>query len=184
MDKKLIGLKALGLLVSPVCLLLAACGGGDSVAGAPNVTTVSNIALSASGATVTADYGMVSTANFVNDGDSTTIANYWAGNVTGDAVTIDFGRMRSVEKVIVYTNDTSFNSSSPEKVIEISSDNITWKTTAQFTGGDVSCPGYSVGSGKISCTFASPQSIQYFRVRITSATPSDQHIIEMEAIGR
>ncbi|MDQ8036763.1 MAG: discoidin domain-containing protein, partial [Pedobacter sp.] len=104
-------------------------------------------------------------------------------NITGDTLTVDFGRLRNITSVVVYTNDTSFNSASPVKIIEISADNTSWKKTAQPTGGDVACLSYATGSGKISCTFASAQSVRYFRVRITSATPGGQHIVEMEAQG-
>ncbi|MGH8493141.1 MAG: discoidin domain-containing protein [Moraxellaceae bacterium] len=142
-----------------------------------------NVALPANGATLAATYGLGSIASFVNDGDSTTTTNFWAANIVGDTVTIDFGRLRNVTSVTVYTNDTSFNSVSPAKYIEISSDSTVWKKTAQLTGGDVGCSSYSAGSGKISCTFSATQSVRYLRARVTSATPGGQHIVELEAQG-
>ena len=39
---------------------------------------------------MSATYGGA-TANFVNDGDTATTTNFWAGNVSGDTVTVDFG---------------------------------------------------------------------------------------------
>lgn len=175
--------------LAALSLLLSACGGGSGGGGtsaappAPAAATGPvNVALPANGATVSATYGGT-TANFVNDGDSATTTNFWTGNVADDAVTIDFGRLRQVTEVTVYTNDLSFSSSSPKKYIEVSADNITWKTTAQVTGGDVGCSTYSSGSGKIRCVLSPMQSIRYFRVRVTAVAPSTQNIVEMEAVG-
>lgn len=182
--KKMVYLAALGA----ASILLTACGGGGDSGGSGSATTPAtatpvNVALPVNGATVAATYGLGSTSAFVADGDNTTTTNFWAGNIIGDTVTIDFGRLRSVSSVTVYTSDTSFNSGSPAKYIEISADNTTWLKTAQVTGSDVGCSSYSAGSGKISCTFPTAQSIRYFRVRVTSATPGTQHIVEMEAQG-
>lgn len=169
-------------------LLLSACGGGSSDTPAatasppPTAATPLKVSMAANGASVSATYGGYTT-NFVNDGDTITTTNFWAGNVTGDTVTVDFGSMRTVTEISVYTNDTSFNSGSPEKYIEISDDNAQWKKTAQVVGGDVDCSTFSAGSGKIRCVFSSPQSIRYFRVRVTSATPATQEIVEMVALG-
>lgn len=167
---------------------LTACGGaepssGDPAGGTPAAATPVNVALPGNGATVAASYGLGTLSAFVNDGDNSTTTNFWAGNITGDTLTIDFGRLRNITSVTVYTNDTSFNSGAPAKYIEISADNVTWKKTAQITGADVSCFIYTSGSGKISCTFAVAQSVRYFRVRITSASPAGQQIVEMEAQG-
>lgn len=162
-------------------VLLAACGGDSQDY---SVSTQINVALPVNGATVTATYDPLVTAAFVNDGDSTTAANFWAGNVTGDTVTIDFGQLRSVKSVTVYTNDTSFNSTSPAKYIEVSANNTSWQKTAQPTSGDIACSSFLADAVKIRCTFSAAQSIRYFRVRIDSATPADQRIIEMEALGR
>lgn len=169
-------------------LLLAACGGGGSPAvpsaAAPaEPATPVNVALTANGASVSATYGNGSTSNFVNDGDSTTTTNFWAGNVADDAVTVDFGQLRQVTEVTVYTNDTSFSSASPAKYIEVSADNSSWQKTAQVTGGNIGCSTFSSGSGKIRCVFTTQQSLRYFRVRVTAAGPSAQHVVEMEALG-
>lgn len=177
-------------LIMMTTMLLQACGGGGdappAAAAAPASTAAVNVALPSNGASVSATYGAGSIDGFVNDGDSTTTTNYWAGNISGDSVTIDFGRIRSVESVTVYTNDLSFSSASPKKVIEVSLDGNTWLKTAQITGGDIACPTFTTSSstGRIYCAFASAQSLRYFRVRVPSATPADQHIIEMEAMGR
>lgn len=175
-------------LVSLV-LLLAACGGGssDSPAAAestpaPAAATPVNVSLTANGASVSATYGGTM-ANFVNDADTSTTTNFWAGNVAEDKVTVDFGSTRTVTEVSVYTNDTSFDSGSPKKYIEISADNVTWKKTAQIVGGDVACSTFSAGSGKIRCVFSTAQSIRYFRVRVTSVAPATQQIVEMVALG-
>jgi hypothetical protein len=179
-------LRLLCLAFTP--LILAACGSDSSSSSTttapPAVAPATvNVALPANGASVSATYGSGSTDNFVNDGDSANTTNFWAANVTGDKATIDFGRLRNVSEITVYTNDTSYSSGTPTKDIEISADNATWKKTALPLGGDITCPTYSAGSGKIRCVFATTQSIRYFHVVITSATPSTQHIIEMEAVG-
>ena len=151
-----------------------------------------NVSLAENGGSVVATYGGAM-ANFVNDGDNTTTTNFWSGNIADDAVTIDFGlsrtitnnheQSRTITEISVYTNDTSFNSVSPTKYIEISADNSTWKKTAQIVGSDVSCSTFSSGSGKIRCVFSTPQSIRYYRVRVVGAAPASQQIVEMEALG-
>ncbi len=171
-------------------LLLAACGGGgggesSSAAGTPSTPVPAvpvNVALPANGATVSATYGG-STKDFVNDGDTTTTTNFWAGNIGGDTVTVDFGKLRNVTDVTVYTNDTSFSSSNPSKYIEVSADNASWKKTAQVVGGDVACASYVTGTGKISCTFSTAQSIRYLRVRVTAVSPGNEHVVEIQATG-
>jgi hypothetical protein len=169
-------------------LLLTACGedsSGSSVtvpAIPPAAATPVNVSLAANGSSVAATYGGAM-ASFVNDGDNTTTTNFWSGNIADDAVTIDFGLSRTVTEISVYTSDTSFNSGSPTKYIEISADNSTWKKTAQIVGGDVSCSTFSSGSGKIRCVFSTPQSIRYYRVRVVGAAPASQQIVEMEALG-
>lgn len=173
--------------VAIITLALAACGGGGSStstssASAPSASSPINVALEANGASVSASYGGP-TANFVNDGDSATTTNFWAGNVTDDYVAIDFGRLRNVSEITVFTNDTSFSSSDPAKYIEVSADGSAWKTTAQAFGGDISCTTYVAGSGKIRCVFPSAQSIRYFRVRVTAVSPAAEQIVEMEAMG-
>ncbi len=161
--------------------LLAGCGGeGQDY----SVSTQINVALPVNGATVTASYDPLVTAAFVNDGDSTTVANFWAGNIPGDTVTIDFGQLRSVKSVTVYTNDTTFNAVSPEKYIEVSANNTNWQKTVQPAGGDIACSSLLANAVRMHCAFSAAQSIRYFRVRIDSATPADQRIIEMEALGR
>jgi hypothetical protein len=164
--------------------VLSACGGGGDNGGAlpsVSVTPPFNVALPINGASVSATYGGA-TASFVNDGD-TTPSQYWAGNSALDTVTINFGRLRRVSSLTIYTNDTSFNSGSPKKYIEISADGLAWKKTAQITGGDVACLNFSTNAGKISCEFATPENIQFLRARIMSDF-SNQKIIEMEAMGR
>lgn len=173
-------------------LLLVACGGGGSPASpsaaAPaEPATPVNVALTANGASVSATYGNGSTANFVNDADSTTTTNFWTGNVADDAVTVDFGQLRLVSEVTVYTNDVTYSSSSPKKYIEVSVDGSTWKTTMQPTSvdstGNVGCFTYEGGSGKLRCVFTAAKSLRYFRVRVTAVAPTTQNIVEMEALG-
>ncbi|MDQ8037492.1 MAG: hypothetical protein REI12_08725, partial [Pedobacter sp.] len=102
--------------LSVAAMSLTACGGGgdsgggSSGGGAPAATTPVNVALPANGATVAATYGLGTLSGFANDGDSVTTTNFWAGNITGDTLTVDFGRLRNITSVVVYTNDTSFNS--------------------------------------------------------------------------
>lgn len=173
-------------VVSALALMMAACGSGGSespaaVPAAP--ANPINVALPASGAVVTATYASGTMANFVTDGDVTTTTNFWSGNVADDAVTVDFGRTRTVTEMSVWTNDTSFNSGSPTKYIEISSDNAIWKKTAQISGGDVACSTLTVGSGKIRCVFTTAQSIRYARVRVVGTAPAAQQIVELQATG-
>lgn len=173
-------------------MTLAACGGGSSsdsgtgggapAAGGGSPATPVNVALPANGASVTATYGGT-TANFATDGDTTTTANFWAGNVADDAVTVDFGKLRTVSNVTLYTNDTSFSSGSPAKYVEVSTDKTTWKKTAQVVGGDISCLNYTSGGGKISCGFATAQAFRYLRVRVTAVSPSAEHVVELQATG-
>ncbi len=150
-------------------LLLISCGGGGSDNQTNDNTQLvdKNVALTSNGGTATATYDNGS-ARFVNDEDTST-SNYWAGNITNDSVTVDLGSIFQVKKIIIYTNDTSFSSTNPSKVIEVSSDNSNWSTTGNLFGGDIPCPTASAGNGKIVCEYFSEQSFRYIRVTITAS---------------
>ena len=182
----------LATLSLPVILLLTACGGGGGGGGGvvgnggnggDSPQTDSNVALASAGASASATYDN-GNAGLVNDGDNST-SNFWAGNITGDSVTIDFGSVKDITSITVYTNSTTFNSTNPDKRIEISEDGNTWSLTAQLTGGDLGCASASMASGRIECTLADRTDARY--IRFTTTATSNVGLIqvyEMEVQGR
>lgn len=163
---------------------LLACGGGSSSSeDEPVVNPVSrNVALSANGASVTSTYDEASALSVI-DGD-TTDSFFWSANITNDSFTIDFGSVVALDNVTIYTNDLSFSTSSPSKVVEVSESGTVWMTTSQIVGGDVPCVSSSTGSGSMFCEFGAPENIRYLRLTITSEnSPELTQIYEIEAIG-
>ncbi len=173
--------------------LLTACGGGGGGGSTPSNSTPGggvtppqndvNVALASQGATATATYDN-GNADLVNDGD-TTVANFWAGNISGDYVTVDFGSSKNVASITVYTNDTGFSSNNPNKVIEVSNNGTTWLTTADLTGGDLRCSSLSMGNGRIACTFENRTDLRYVRFTVTAQNNVGLiHVYEIQAQGR
>lgn len=161
-------------------LMLSACGSESEESSATKEVT-HNVALSSNGASMTATYNQESAAN-VGDGDTGT-STFWAGNIAGDQVTVNFGRVAKVTDVTVYTNNTSYSSSNPAVQVELSLNGQSWKTTMipSFGGGaDIGCPTWNAGSGKLSCTFSSEESAQFLRITTNSGSVS---IYEVEATG-
>lgn len=163
---------------------LLACGGGASSSNeeAPASSVLRNVALGANGASVTSTYDEDSSL-YVIDGD-TTDSFSWSANITGDSFIIDFGSVVALDDVTIYTNDLTFSTSSPSKVVEISENGTTWMTTSLIVGGDVPCVNSNTGSGSIFCEFAAPEDIRYLRLTITSEnSPELIQIYEVEANG-
>jgi len=163
-------------------LLLSACG-SESESDQKLITkeVTQNVALTSNGATMTATYNQESAA-YVGDGDTTT-STFWAGNVAGDHVTVDFGQVAKVSDVTVFTNNTSYSSSNPAVQVQLSLDGQSWKTTMvpSFGGfSDIGCPTWNAGSGKLNCIFSIEERAQYIRITTNSGSVS---IYEVEATG-
>jgi hypothetical protein len=171
-----------------LCFYLFSCGSesnNDTQESSEQQTTQPdiNLASEANGASVTASYDQDS-AQFVIDGDSTT-SLYWSGNVTDDTFTIDLGRTASVSAITVYTNDTSYSSQNPSKIVEVSSDGVTWLETVNVFGGDLPCSNSATGSGRIYCELSENYSMKYLRLTITATTdPGLIQIHEVEIMGQ
>ncbi len=179
-------------LISLAVIGLVGCGGGGGSTGTStssnstsskikqtnSQTVKKNVALASNGATVTATYD-VDSAQKVIDGDTST-SIHWSGNISNDSVTVDLGSVITLQDLTIYTNDTTFSTSSPTKIVEISSDGTSWKTTAQLVGGDVACQSVSLGNGKIFCAFVDNQNVRFIKVKIT--TTSDVGLINIYEI--
>ncbi|MEJ2041889.1 MAG: discoidin domain-containing protein [Reinekea sp.] len=171
-----------------LCFYLFSCGSesnNDTQESSGQQTTQPdiNLASEANGASVTASYDQDS-AQFVIDGDSTT-SLYWSANVTDDFFTIDLGRTASVSAITVYTNDTSYSSQNPSKIVEVSNDGVTWLETVNAFGGDLRCSSSSTGSGRIYCKLSENYSMRYLRLTITATTdPGLIQIHEVEIMGQ
>lgn len=165
-------------LAALVAFGISACGGGsgandDFLRGSHD----QNIALASSGSLATASYDN-DNAYLVNDGDQTT-SLYWAGNVTDDYVTINFGSEKQLSELTVYTNSTPPS----DWLLELSNNGIAWQTTALTAGGDIECPPV-VSTGKVSCVFASATYAQHVRLRITAVSNIGLiQVYELEAQG-
>lgn len=171
--------KVIGLIT---VVSLSACGGsgGGAPSGASNTKEVThNVVLTSNGSSISSSYNDVS-AKYIADGDTTT-SNFWAGNISGDNLVIDFGQAAKLSDISVYTNNTSYNSSNPAVKVELSMDKQAWKLTMNpYGASDIACPTWIVGNGKISCKFSSDESARYIRVTTNAGTV---HIHEVEATG-
>jgi hypothetical protein len=172
-------LKAIGLVA---IISLNGCGGsgGGTPSGASGTKEVThNVVLSTNGALISSSYNDVS-SKYIADGDSTT-SNFWAGNIPGDNLVIDFGQTAKLSDVSVYTSNTSYNTSNPAIKVELSTDKQTWKRTMNpYGASDVSCSTWAAGEGKLFCVFSAEESARYMRV-ITN--DGSVRIHEVEATG-
>ena len=169
-------------------LTLAACGsGGDNEDTTlpvvePQAKTERNVAAKLEGASISSSFDSAG-AEYVIDGDKGE-STYWSANETGDHFQIDFGSVVSLSAVTIFTNDLSFSTANPSKVVEISKDGTTWSTTSNIVGGDVPCLSSSTGSGKMQCEFAASEDIRYLKVTISAeVNPELIKIFEIEATG-
>jgi len=162
-------------------LILSGCGGSGSDDPLRSSSDL-NVALSG---TASADFDDAN-AGLVNDG-ITASASYWAGNALNDAVEIDFGELKDVSEIRVYTNKTSYDAMNPELRIELSVNGASWLSTAQpaATGADLECSTYSSNADRIGCVLANRIDVQYVRVRtINASNPGSVFISEIQVFGR
>lgn len=156
---------------------LVACGGDSSSSDpvAPAKPAAVNVAAAANGGVADASYD-AGNAGLVNDGDTTT-SNFWAGNVQNDYVEVEFNKTYTVSAFTVHTNAT--DSTSTE--IQFSADGVTFTDINLFT----QCWSMTIGSGRITCTLASPRSASHARVQVVAATSvGTRQIYEIEVMGR
>ncbi len=161
-------------LLSFVC----ACGGGSGDEDSLRSSTDSNVARSGE---VSASFNE-DDADLVNDG--VTSGLFWGGNIASDFVQIDFGELKSVSSVRVFTNATGFDSMNPDKWIELSEDGLNWMTTAQPADGDLACGTYSSDADSIYCELATRFDAQYIRFRLSAVSPGTIRVYEMVVSGR
>ena len=153
-------------------LLLSACGGtGDDLIGSRYDI---NVALASSGSSVTANYDQDSADNVI-DGDNST-ASDWAGNASNDNLKIDFGQLRQISQIKIFSNGISNNMR-----IDLSSNNSTWFDTLQNAGVDIPCTTVTSNSTSITCDFAERKPVRY--LRFTALTNSLLNVYEIEVTG-
>ena len=164
-----------------ISLSVTACGGGgsggSSSGGAVGAET-----------TTPAVTGPVATATYDNDSAAVVIDGdtqpdlFWSGNVTDDAVTVDYGKQQKFSHLNVYTNNKSFSSSQPNLVIEVSADGQVWSRTADVMGQGISCSSLQLSNGAYKCEFASTETFRFARVRLTATEDIGLHqVYEIEA---
>ena len=166
-------------------LFISGCGGSGS--GSEDTTFINgqtdiNVALAINGSSASANYNDIQ-ASKVIDGN-TGISESWAGNISEDFVTIDFGKVRSLSRITIYTSDTTFNPNSPNKRIELSTDisnSSNWKTTAQESGGDINCNTLFRTTQTIACSYSTRIDARY--IRFTSLTSDLLNVYEIQATG-
>jgi hypothetical protein len=171
------------LLTISCLFFLTGCGGSssdDTVFLGEKIDI--NVALASNASTVSTSYD--NQQSKVIDGDTST-SEYWSGNVTNDSVTVNFGRIRYLKEIRIYTNEPIFNAITPNRLIELSSNGTDWFTTAQANGGDISCLSLLPATNKITCTYASRQQARYLRFTTTKINLNAGlvNVYEMEAIG-
>jgi hypothetical protein len=167
-----------------ISLSLAACGGGSSSSSTTTSTSnipedpdnLENVALQSNGGTASASYDN-GNADLVNDGDTNT-ATWWAGNATGDTVTVAFDQEYDIDEFTIYTNLP--NNSDTE--LQISTDGSSFDSIAYFGDCDQSL---SLGSGRIACNFVDQKPATHVRLEITDTdNPGMVQIHEIEAMGK
>ena len=176
--------KRIFFLVIASVFFLIGCGGGSGSKDTKFIggKTDMNVALASNGGTASAQYNQVSAPN-VNDGDNS-ISEYWSGNIVDDVVTVDFGDIRFLKEISIYTNEPIFNASTPNRVIELSLNGSDWFSTAQASGADIDCQTLLPTTNKITCTFASRQESRFFRFTTKRVVnPEQVNVYELEAIG-
>ncbi len=179
-------MKAYLILALSICLT-ACSDGGSSSKGEKTLDEGSvpdrNVAASENGASVTTTNNSDGELNVI-DGDTST-SLFWSGDVTDDALTVDFGLTVDLSGITLFISNTNVSTSAPKTTLEISEDGNTWLQTAVIGGGEVSCISWSSGSGRISCGFKARQKVRYIKVTITATdSPELIKIYEIEAMGK
>ena len=117
--------KNIGFIV--LAFLLISCGGGGSSSTSDNASTERDLAAASSGATVAATYDSDSATNVIDRDVSRSL--FWSANITGDNLTIDFGKIVNISHMDIYTNEFYLNSFKEKWMVELSQDGFTWKRT-------------------------------------------------------
>lgn len=157
------------------------CGGdSSSSSGAPpnndeTAEPVVNAAEQSNGGKATATYDS-DNAGLVNDGDTNT-ATFWAGNMNGDHVTVEFDREYQLGELTVFTNRTN----NMDTEIQLSTDGSDFDTVN--LAGDCNV-GLTMGRGMITCWTSPEMPATHIRVVITDPTnPGTVKIHEIQALG-
>lgn len=194
--------------------LLAGCGGGSSSSVSPPNLTYRNVALASDGTNTGTQYDK-SKLPFVNDGITDGADNYWTtSSVKGDdQVVLLFNRGKTVDKIVIFSNDTDFISKPVTKTLSVAqflqgpwvdvalnpedakpkpveTTPTTGTTTNPPPPPKQACTGSpnltpEVVPGKsITCKFSAPIHFQYLRIQINSPIPNSQYIREIEVWGK
>lgn len=178
--------------------LMSACGGGESggSSGEPEREKpfrASSVLLTSAdnGATISATYDNEHALDVV-DGDISE-ATYWVGNITGDSLEIDFGKVVHLSDITIYASNV-FTGRNDIWVVELSDDQVNWTRTFVSGGGN---PDYlycnaaafipaenkmvcnydviSERNDSANCYYADIEGVQsrYMRIRITESDASE-----------
>ncbi len=154
-------------------LVLIACGDSSGSGGDPGETPAisSNVALAASGATITSSFS--GNESFVIDGDTGNTGS-WEPGANNDTLTIDFSQSYSIESVKVYhANMTSTSYFS----LEFSTDGSTFSALNNITGCSTRL---YLGASEYTCVFGQTLDARYFRLTIlNNAVAIDVHEIQV-----
>lgn len=158
--------KTLGLAV--MVLAIAGCGDSSDSSSSSNSSdgtttkTQVNVASQSKKATTQSAYDNANTVNLI-DGDTATT---WTSN-PGDPVVITFEGLESINKIEVNRVSSSASAgTNPDILIELSTDNTTYKTSdaTKFGTGDIPCSSSSLTATTISCTLSEQYTAKYMRI--------------------
>lgn len=170
-----------GALVVLVSSFIFGCGGdGSSSSRSPSnddeaAEPVVNAAEQSNGGQATATYDNAN-AGLVNDGD-TNDATFWAGNMNGDHVTVEFDREYQLGEITIHTNRTN----NVDTEVQLSTDGSNFDAIDLASDCNV---GLSMRSGQIICWPNPEIPATHVRVVITDpANPGTVEIHEIRALG-
>lgn len=165
-----------------LALLLSGCGSSGGSGSFISDEVDINVALTSNGATTSATYDSPQASVTIDGNASTSL--FWAGNITGDSITVDFGSSKALSQLDIYTNDANLNELNASKVVELSTDNATWNTTAETSGGAITCQQLNSSGGHTLCNYNLRQSARYIRITIEALTAIGlENVHEIQATG-
>ena len=171
-------------------LLISLVGCGDSNdsdgsrfknSGTSNTREVTqNVAFVSNGASIKSATYDQEGAKYIIDGNIST-SNYWAGNTSNESVVIEFEKTAKTTRIEVVTNATTYNLTNPAIVLELSTNNRTWRSFMAATNdGGIQCNEWELSSNVLSCTLSN-ESARYLRLKTNS---NKINIYEVTVIGK
>jgi len=171
-----------------IVLMLSGCISSDECSECRDQTisyeySYENVALDSA---VSATYDIQS-AQYAIDEDKTT-SYYWSGNIYGDSLEIDLGAVHQLVEFKVYSSDSDYINRNQKKIIEISADGNTWKSTglSNINGleVDIFCSSLSVNLmvNEMVCKIDA-EDVRFVRYTVLTDDVASIRVYEIEVIA-